>query len=213
MFKLNPLFLDKLSRRCLNTGDVPTPPAVADESFIRPIISILIIVIIFARSTVGCSVKCRAPWSPFSSASNPISKMLRFNLLLYAVSFWANSRSPAIPDALSSAPGWTAFSFGFLDPEPSPPIPMWSKWAPTTIYSSRYFLLPLLITPMTFAALASIKLRLTTDSMMVLGSSKVMDSKDWFIVSWIICRDQPTVLKISSARSLDKWIAGIPAFL
>ena len=52
--------------------------------------------------------------------------MLLFNLSLFAASFSAISIMAATPEALSSAPLWTARVSGVLEPEPEPPKPKWS---------------------------------------------------------------------------------------
>ena len=59
----------------------------------------------FSILTGEDSIKCFDPSNPFSSASNPTNKTLRLRLLILEDSFCASSSNPAVPDALSSAPG------------------------------------------------------------------------------------------------------------
>ena len=75
---------------------------------------------------------------PSSSALKVIKRILRRGLsagasFVISTIRRAVSRSPTVPDALSSAPLWIAKVPGAR--EPAPPIPTWSKWAPTTTYS------------------------------------------------------------------------------
>ena len=209
MVKFRPI--DSLLRSGSNIGDVPTPPTVIDESFIRPIISKFIMVTIFWRSINGFSIKYFAPNNPFSSASNPKRIMLLFNRLFWETSFWANSKRPDVPDALSSAPICIPVVSGLREPVPAPPFPRWSKCAPITIYSFLYFRFPLWIRPTTLAARAWIGFN-STEALMVIDNFKETVFKDWFIVFWIFLRVHPTALNSSSAISFERWIAGIPAF-
>ncbi len=70
----------------------------------RPIMSMLIMAVIEGRGTVGSFTKWLDPNNPNSSPAKVINRTDRLKACLFRPINRASSRTPAVPEALSSAP-------------------------------------------------------------------------------------------------------------
>lgn len=105
-----PLSRSSGSSRPVNSVAVPTPDSQRVSRRIRPTMSRFNIAWILSSGMGVFSTKCREPLSPVSSAANAINRIDRrlasFPDAAYAsASRFARTRTAAVPDALSSAPG------------------------------------------------------------------------------------------------------------
>ena len=137
----------------------------------------------FFISTGEDFIKCLDPSSPFSSASKATKRTLRFRKTIFADSFCASSKNQMSQKHCHLLLDELCLHQVFLIRNLLHPIPMWSKCAPITIYSSLNSRFLLRIFPTTFAPFFITGSILISASMFQKSKLKIWRFRFWFISS------------------------------